>query len=58
LKGVIQCPVLREYVCPICKATGDKAHTMSYCKKATPTTVGLSMKKLKKMRCSLGANRM
>ena len=25
------CPVLRSCTCPICNATGDKAHTRKYC---------------------------
>lgn len=29
--GRIICPVLRAYKCPFCSATGDNAHTMSYC---------------------------
>lgn len=27
------CPVLRNYVCPTCQSTGDKAHTRRYCPK-------------------------
>ena len=30
-RGLCQCPVLRVYVCPLCKGTGDYAHTLKYC---------------------------
>ena len=29
--GKVVCPVLRAYTCPICKASGDRAHTLKYC---------------------------
>lgn len=31
-KGVIICPILKNYQCPMCGESGEKAHTITYCK--------------------------
>nr|KAI8755939.1 nanos-like protein 1-like [Biomphalaria glabrata] len=29
--GDVICPILKKYTCPMCSATGTKAHTVKYC---------------------------
>ncbi|XP_044010371.1 nanos homolog 3-like [Aphidius gifuensis] len=29
--GIIRCPILRAYKCPICGVSGDNSHTIKYC---------------------------
>ncbi|XP_040580325.1 uncharacterized protein [Lepeophtheirus salmonis] len=48
LTGRVICPVLREYVCEVCKSTGDDAHIESNCPlnliaKDNPTLVKLTL---------------
>ena len=31
--NLVECPILRAYTCETCHATGDYAHTRSYCPK-------------------------
>jgi protein nanos 1 len=55
--GRTVCPVLRAYTCPICKATGDGAHTIKYCPQNTaPLPVAL-INTLKARRTSTGHKR-
>jgi hypothetical protein len=30
--GKTTCPILQKHICPICSATGEQAHTITYCK--------------------------
>ncbi|GBP75334.1 Nanos homolog 1 [Eumeta japonica] len=53
-KYVVTCPILRTYVCSVCNASGDNAHTITYCPllknagiSVKPTTISLKNSKIK-----------
>jgi len=54
--GLVTCPVLRSFVCPICKATGDFAHTQRYCprNKNGQYNTGASLSELKRRKNAAG----
>ena len=56
ISGLVTCPVLRSFVCPICKATGDFDHTQRYCprKKDSQFPSGASLTELKKKKNAAG----
>jgi len=54
--GLVTCPVLRNLVCTICRASGDFAHTIRYCplNKDGKYTKGASLIDLKKKKNAAG----
>jgi len=60
--GVVTCPILRAYTCPICGQNGDKAHTVKYCPVAArlapkDAPVRSEMRVLRTARTSAGRRR-
>ncbi|XP_044019173.1 nanos homolog 2-like isoform X2 [Aphidius gifuensis] len=54
--GIVRCPVLRAYTCPICGVKGDHAHTIKYCPGNKNDEV-VSFNSVKSLRNSIGKRR-
>ena len=52
----ILCPILREYECPNCHASGDHAHTLKYCPLSSTEALGVGS--LRTARTSTGKKRL
>jgi len=62
INGIVTCPILRAYTCPICGQNGDKAHTVKYCPVAArlapkDAPVRSEMRVLRTARTSAGRRR-